>query len=109
MPIISIDGYLSKIIDKLTNNKVAIGSEQISVTSGSATGFTAATMAGATSAFVTVDIASIKYQEYGTPTSTIGNTVASGGYFIINTAQNLSSFLAIAISTTAKINVTYYK
>ncbi len=100
-------GQLQAIASRLDNNKVAIGFEQIAVSS---TAIPLTTIPKeASSALISVQTNPINFQEFGTPTTTVGHYLAVGVYYEITTAQNLNSIRFIATGSDAKINVTYYK
>lgn len=100
-------GQLNKIIDKLTDNRVAIGFEEL-VVSSDAIGFQSIPY-GATSARCVNEGYQIRFKEFGVPTESSGVIRNDGSAFDITTAQNLSQFLAIATGNDSKLNITYYK
>lgn len=103
----SLVSFLTKILDKLTNNKVAIGFEQLTVSNSAIT--LQSIPAGATSLIFTVDTNKVVYKEYGTPTSTEGHNCSVGSAIEIDTAQNIKNLQLIAAGADGVINVTYYK
>ena len=88
------------------------GYESISV-AGTATGFTAATRINsrneaATRALVTVETAQIRYRVDGTdPTSSEGHLLYVGDILIL-TGDEIRTFSAIRVSSSATIKCTYY-
>jgi hypothetical protein len=101
---------LNNIAAKLTDNKVAIYFEQITVSHDAIplTGL-AQYASTATSCVITTETNSIRWQEFGAPTTTVGHLAPAGSVLEFKTAQNLSSLLLIATGSDATINVTYYK
>jgi len=101
-------GALNRIVQVLTDNRVAIGFETISVSS---TAIPLTTVpSGATSALITVNSNSIRYTLSGTTLSTtVGHLKAATTEFTITTAQNLSQARFIAAASDASITVTYFK
>ena len=100
-------GQLKVIANKLTDNKVAIGFEQILVSS---TAIPLTTIPpDATSAFIVVDDNAIRYTLFGTPTVDVGYVKSALDEIKINTAQNLNQFKMIAKGADTTITVTYFK
>lgn len=105
-------GYLTKILQALTNEKNAIGKQTLTVT-GTAQGLTLPI--GAVSAIFQVesDILdfAIRYWEDGTtPTSTVGFFQGNTAVVELTTAENLRNFKVIQGTLgTTQLNITFYK
>lgn len=80
-----------------------------SVTVGStAAVLTAAKYAGATTALITVETASIRMRMDGTaPTSTVGTLLNAGDQRLLTSPEQIAGFQAIAVGSDATIQVEY--
>lgn len=105
-------GYLTKILQALTNEKNAINKQTLVVTN-IAQGLTVP--AGAISALIQVESTiadfAIRYWEDGSiPTSTVGFFQGNTAVFELTTAENLRNFKVIqGTAGTTQLNITYYK
>lgn len=95
---------------------VATNFEQISVTSGAVKTFTANLVqdttkspANAKAAYCTLETGPIRYTMDGTtPTADVGHLMAVATSFALYGYQDISSFKAIAVSTTGVLSCTYF-
>lgn len=88
------------------------GFEQLSVTSGAAVGFTAATKITATKtalvAKVICETAPVRYRTDGVaPTASVGSLLNPGDVLYVAGGNNLTNFSAIAVSATATLDCEY--
>lgn len=83
-----------------------LGYQQLSVTSGAAVSLTVPS--GATSALISVATAAVRYRDDGVaPTTSSGFPLASSA--ILNYGVQLAAIQFIAQSTTATLDILYYK
>jgi len=105
-------GYLTKILQALTNEKNAISKQTLTVTTA-AQGLTIPSEAKSALIQVesTVTDYAIRYWEDGSiPTSSVGWFQGSTAVFEITTSENLRNFKVIqGTSGTTQLNITYYK
>src|SRR5579864_6785505 len=85
----------------------ALGYQQLSVTSGAAVSLTVPN--GATTAVVSVETAAVRWRDDGTaPTTTVGMPIAAAAAPFVYSGA-LSAIQFIAQSTTATVDVSYYR
>ena len=82
--------------------------EVINVTTASTAGFTLASNTKIIRTMATVEDGSIRYRyDGGFPTPTVGHLVGSGDIIGMIGVSNLKNFMAIAVSGTANLMVSY--
>ena len=103
----SIINALNQISNRLLNNKIAVGFEQLTVSNSAISLQNIVT--SATSCTFTVDTNKVVFKEFGIPTPTEGHNCSVGSVVEINTQQNIQNLKLIAAGADGVINVTYYK
>lgn len=97
------------MIGRQIDSRVVFAEEALSVTSGAAVGFTAATMGNATGATVQVQVAQVRSRIGSTaPTATVGKIRNVGDEFDV-TGNDVRDFKAIAPGATATLWVEYWR